>query len=799
MPENDQISNFSDRKVQDRSLDLFGDIDFQKFRLIVQKSLIWIILIIAVSVLSSYLYIRYTVPIYESSSTLKLEMKNDVDALGIPGMQAPATFNNLSGEIELLKSDLIYEQVIEELGDLGISYYSKGRIKDEERFRNSLFEIDLKYIHPDLMDRKIDIQVEDERHCTLKYNLYGKSYENRITFEKPFKNDHFSMIMHRNFDSKNQFDQDDFYIVVNSKNALLSMIEENLVVRILNPTANTLNILYQDPNPLKAKAIVDCVNRVYLKNTLELKNQASKQTINFLNEQLQRTEEKLAESERQLEAFVAENKTNSIRDIYTQSLSQIKEIDKEIHAINLQLNRLSAIQDAFEKGDTLSYHSLAGSSKTLSEFSELMDRILQKKNELKALQYTSNSNTLAFQYLQNEIQSMEKTLQKSTKDGREMLLSELEKLETEKRIIEKEVKNLPEKETEYNRLKRLYDLNEKFYLLLIDKKAEFGISEAGTIPDFQVLSPANLPGSAVFPKKMDVYLIGVGGGIVLSLLLIGIRFITNNTIDSVEEIERVLNVPILGVVPFHKSKSRHSKMVVTENPKSELAEAIRSIRTNLDFMAPESGKSKILSITSTISSEGKTFVSVNLGAVISMSNQKVILLDLDMRKPKLHLALDSSNDYGMSNLLIGRMELDEVIRKTLYDNLDYISSGPPPPNPSELILLPEMDEIIEKLGEKYDVIIMDSPPIGLVTDGIILMKKADIPVYILKAEYSKKGFLKSIGKLQQQKGINHLSLILNGFKRRNQSAYGYGYGYGYGYEDQGYYEDKDKKRFFGLF
>lgn len=793
MPGSEQISN----SPEERSLDLFGDIDFQKFTLILQKSLIWIILILTLSALGSYLYIRYTVPVYESSSTLKLEMKNDVDALGIPGMRAPTNFNNLSGEIELLKSELIYEQVIEELGDLGISYYSKGRIKDEERFRNSLFTIDLKYIHPELKDRKIDIHVEDEKHCILKYSIRDKTYENRVTFGKPFRNNHFSMVIQRSFENKNDFDQDDFYVVVNSKSAMLSMIEENLVVRILNPTANTLNILYQDPNPLKAKAIVDCVNRVYLKNTLELKNQASKQTIDFLDEQLQRTEEKLVESERQLEAFVAENKTNSIRDIYAQSISQIKEIDREIDKVQLQLNRMANIVAAFDQGDTLSYHNLAGNSELLGEFSQIMDRILQKKNELKALQYTSNSNTLAFQYLQNEITSLEKTLKKSSEDSREILESQLKKLNTEKSILENEIQNLPEKETEYNRLKRLYDLNEKFYLLLIDKKAEFGISEAGTIPDFQVLSPANLPSTAVFPKKMDVYLIGIGGGMILSFLLIGVRFFTNNTIDSVEEIERVLNIPILGVVPFHKSKNRHSKLVVTENPKAELAEAIRSIRTNLDFMAPDSEKSKILSITSTISSEGKTFVSVNLGAIIAMSNQKVILIDLDMRKPKLHLALDTANDYGMSNLLIGKMALNEVIRNTSYNNLDYIASGPPPPNPSELILLPEMDDILKKLREQYDVIIMDSPPIGLVTDGIILMKKADIPVYILKAEYSKKGFLKSINKLQNQKGISHLSLILNGFKRRNQSAYGYGYGYGY--EDRGYYEDKDKKRFFGLF
>jgi tyrosine-protein kinase Etk/Wzc len=296
---------------------------------------------------------------------------------------------------------------------------------------------------------------------------------------------------------------------------------------------------------------------------------------------------------------------------------------------------------------------------------------------------------------------------------------------------------------------------------------------------------------------LETYAIGVGISIVLSVILLTVRFISHDTIDSVEEIEKQINVPILGSVPFHTFKGKLTKQVVTDNPKSEIAEAIRTIRTNLDFMIPNNGGKKLLSVTSTIGSEGKTFISVNLGAIISMSNKKVILIDLDMRKPKLHLALEKQNNFGMSNLLVGQMKLSEVINHSSHENLDYISAGPPPPNPSELILLTELDDIISELKDIYDVIIIDTPPIGLVTDGMIIMKKVDLSLYIVRSEYSKRAYLRSINKLHGQTKIQHLSIIFNGVKRHG--GVGYGYGATYGYSDpSGYYEDSEKKSKFNF-
>jgi capsular exopolysaccharide synthesis family protein len=224
--------------------------------------------------------------------------------------------------------------------------------------------------------------------------------------------------------------------------------------------------------------------------------------------------------------------------------------------------------------------------------------------------------------------------------------------------------------------------------------------------------------------------------------------------------------------------------VVDKNPKSSLSESLRAIRTNIDFLTTGKDKKKIISVTSTVASEGKTFIAVNLAGILALSGLKVIILDLDMRKPKLHQAFDLVNDRGMSTLLIGRNTLEECICPTSVENISVIPAGPTPPNPSELLLRRELDDLIVTLQETYDIVLIDSPPVGLVTDGIIIMQKVDLPIYVVRSEYSKRVYLKNITKLVKTNGFRNLSVILNGMDKFKT----YGYGYAYGYD---YYTDDD--------
>jgi capsular exopolysaccharide synthesis family protein len=236
----------------------------------------------------------------------------------------------------------------------------------------------------------------------------------------------------------------------------------------------------------------------------------------------------------------------------------------------------------------------------------------------------------------------------------------------------------------------------------------------------------------------------------------------------------------------------YSQLVVSEAPKSMLAEAMRNLRTNLSYINPDY---RTIAISSSISGEGKTFVALNLGAIIAMSGKKTILLDLDLRKPKIHLGFDVSNDDGMSSLIVGQSKLEKCIKKSRLDNFDFITAGPIPPNPSELLLSQNFKNIIAELKKVYDVVIIDNPPVGLVSDGVKNLTDADIPIYVFKSHYSKRNFAYRIKELFEMQRLKNLNVILNGVHVGRGSVYGYGSGYGYGYGDENGYIQDDLGKF----
>jgi tyrosine-protein kinase Etk/Wzc len=230
---------------------------------------------------------------------------------------------------------------------------------------------------------------------------------------------------------------------------------------------------------------------------------------------------------------------------------------------------------------------------------------------------------------------------------------------------------------------------------------------------------------------------------------------------------------------------------VDKNPKALISEAFRTIRTNLNFIDGSEGP-KIVSVTSTISGEGKTFVAINVAGVLAFTGKKVVIIDLDMRKPKIHKGFGVNNQIGMSTILTGMSEVDECFNDSTMDNLKFITAGPTPPNPSELILGAKLDEVLEYLKTRFDYIVIDNAPVGLVTDGIATIQRAHYPIYVFRAGYSRKMFAQILDRLKNESSVKNLAVVLNDvdISRKIYSYnYGYGYGYGYGGYGGGYYSD----------
>jgi capsular exopolysaccharide synthesis family protein len=352
---------------------------------------------------------------------------------------------------------------------------------------------------------------------------------------------------------------------------------------------------------------------------------------------------------------------------------------------------------------------------------------------------------------------------------------------------------MPETERKLFGFERKFKLNDALYTYLLTKRSEVQIAKASYVPDNEILDIAReAEFTVIAPKSFRNYIIALilGFGIPIAFLLL--RDFFNDKILVIEDIEKVSDFPILGYILHNKEKSF---TIVADEPLSISSESIRAVRTNFQFISKENDKNVVL-ITSSMMNEGKTFISLNLALSFALNNKKTILLNFDLRKPKVQDYLNIENKKGLSLYLSGNASIEEIIVKTPYENLDVILAGTIPPNPMELIAGNKTGLLIEKLKEKYDYIILDSPPIGMVADSMLLLKHTNILLYIVRQNQTlKKVFTHQIEDLHK-KGIQNVNIILNDIqmgKRFQSYSYGYAYAYGYGY-GYGYKLEPDKKR-----
>jgi len=757
-------------------------IDFDKIRQVITKSLPWIAASFIIGLLVAFLYLRYTHPIYNSGSILKLDIKSESGLLGIQN-PLEQDIKGLSGEIEILKSRLFLSKVTEAV-NLDISYYYPAPSRFfsnlvDERFGNSPFKVKYDFIKPSLVDKEIYLQIIDETTYELRID---ENEPLRLLFGERIVNDNFIFTISKTKFFDDQKSYKDFFFIVNSKEAFTDYLENNVAVEPINFNANTVKISLSDPNPIKAKRLIDAIDTIYLNYTKEVKNLASQQKIQFLESQMEKTSMELHEYEDYFEKFTIENRTTDLSSDLSKTILMLNELDSQRFQIRNHLTSINALKKQLSENVQLSNANVPKSFQApLKEYNELI-----KERELKLDNYNENTQVIA--RINHSLSIARETANQRFDEYEENLIKSRKEIKQKRAILESNFSELPSMGTSYNKNQRLYSLQEEFYFSLIKSKIELEIAMAGTVTNFFILSPASLPTTPVHPRKLIIYGMGVVFGLIISILIVALSYLLHDKITSQKDLEKRISIPILGLIPkYMQEKLDFTKLVVNENPKSPVSEALRAIRTNMEFMNTKE-KVKVISVTSTVSGEGKTFIGVNLAAICAYSGQKVIVVDFDMRKPKVHMAFDvPKSNKGVSTILIGKHSIDECLEQSKVENLSFIQSGPTPPNPSELILSSNFLDFLEGLKERFDVIIIDTPPVGLVTDGILVMKNSDLPIYVVRSEYSRMSYIKSIQRLITNNRFNHMSVILNGVR------YGSGYGYGYSYE-AGYYEESEKER-----
>ena len=732
----------------------------------------------------SIFYAYFKIDVYQTSVTIEIGIENRVAKVGAGsltdvidvatsrGMISPDT------EIAIIKSRFLISKALD-IVDFRHRYYTTKNFKERELYNKSPITVDMKN------GEGISFFVENidkNKFRLISSGIYianGKewSYNKIHKYKEKISTDNFELILYRN--TKKKFNNRCRFVVLSEKNALASVLNR-VNAYIYGSFSRIVTINYNDNIALRAKEFTNALAKVYINQSIEKKNREASKTLKFVAKELTKINKELKQSELKLQYF--KKKKNSIR------------LDTKV---NLLLNKLERLKTERSKllidiGITNALYKNIKSSNNLSKIfiSSLRNEVLinsigKLKSSLVKLEslrvdYTDEYDKV--KRLKSEIKQLKNNILNSVIGIRKNQKSRKKFIDLSIKKENKIINALPKEERELGELTRQFKLNEKIYSYLLEKKANVTISKASTVSNSRILDLAMLPKYPSKPKRKLIILTGIFLGLLFAIGLALLRAFLDDRVKYEEDISKESDIPLIGTIP-HIREEDNNKIVVSSSPKSIIAEAFRNIRTNINFIL-KTNNSHIIAVTSTIGNEGKTTICSNLAGIMAMSGKKTIILNVDMRKPTLHHKFNISNDKGMSTLLSYNNTLAEVIQSTEYENIDIIPSGPKPPNPSELIQDEFMEKVLMKLKEVYDVVIVDTPPVGLVTDARMLIHLADITIYVVRAEFSKKAFLKNLEKISIFKNVKGLGVLLNDVK---EDKNGYGYGYKYKYN---YYEEK---------
>ena len=692
--------------------------------------------------LIAFIYLRYTKPLYQSNAVLQIVEEDKVSEV-LGEVTAASQGTNINQEVEFLRSDFLLDQTIKKL-NISTNLYSEGKLLTKDLYKSTRFKlVPISLKDSTLCSRRIDISYRNGK-VDLTYEKAGVQKMVSGLPNKLIKNADFELIIETPnlTELQEAATTNKLYFFFNRRSDLLYQLKKNLVVMAMDLGAKTIQITYDDHNPILCRDVVSKLLESYFEYQEGAKKNNSNKTIDFINQQLDSLSIVVKNSKNDLSDYQKREKIPDPTSLEEELSSKMSDLSEKVLEIDEELTTLYMIADKIKIDpnrvelykmipEMIGKRSFEGS--LLRQIEDLNKLLEQKEDLLKDLTMDNNQ----IKNVNSKIQMRISSIKKSMKVIEDRLLSDKQLLANKINEIETNYYNLPEKAMEYDRLKYMEELNNRYFELFTEKKVQYELSNAGYSSTNRVLTPPVFPDSPLSPNKKLIYGVAIIFGILVGLGLLIWRYLTYNDIINAQDLQKLLppKTNFIGAVPLYKKKMKYSQVVVTESSKSRIAESIRSIRSNMSFINKDA---KVIAVSSSISGEGKTFVILNLAGLIAASGKKTVVIDLDLRKPKVHFGFNAENIDGMSSVISGMSSIESVIRKSHIANLHYITAGPIPPNPSELIQSDEFKQILEKLKELYDVVMIDNPPVGIVSDGIEILANADIPLYVFKANYSKR-------------------------------------------------------------
>ncbi len=775
--------------------------DFRRYFSLFISNWYWFAGALFLALVIAYSINRWGEEIYTVQSTMLISDEEygggfaEMDKV-IPGGDIFRPRQNLRNEIGILKSFGLNYKVTASLTDFQVVYTAIGRrgIAESRLYRDSPFVvIPDTATYWDQPGRRVDIKIlSGERYLMT---IDANDYEGEHAFGERFTQFGFDFTIVPRSTEVSPYIPDGsnrYYFYFANPASLANSYRSRLIIEPIDEEATLVTLTISGLVPEQEADYLNTLMEEYRYLGLSWKNEAAENTINFIDGQLGFISDSLESAEDDMENFRLSNRFVDITTEGNLVLQRLEKYEMERNTLSLQMQYYEYLKEYLVSRNE---SGLIVSPSVMGVSDQLLIRLVEELSNLqlqqKQIGFMVKDDLPAANLITGNVERARASLLENVNNSINQLRISVNDVETRIAGVEKQLGRLPGTERRLIQIQRNFDLNNTVYNFLLEKKAEAGIARASRVSDSRVIDTAEAYNAVrVLPRTRQNYMLALILGLLLPAIAIIIIDLMNNKVIDKKDIERATRAPILG---FISHNSYGSELPVVEKPGSTLAESFRSIRTSLKYFIPE-GQKAVIAITSTVSGEGKTFVAVNLATIISMLGRKTLLVGLDLRKPRIHKILGLHNDNGMSTFLSGNSTFKEVIQKSTVENLWFVSAGPIPPNPAELIERQGMDDFLDEARKQFDYILLDTPPAAVVTDALLLAGRADITLFVVRQRYTSKNTLNLIDEIYRNREIKNPGVIVNdismsgyyGYGLRYGYTMGYAYGYNYGYKYYGH-------------
>ncbi len=721
----------------------------------------------------AFAYIRYTTPIFEASASIMIkdERKGADQSKVLESLNLFGAKKIVENEIEMIQSRTLLRNVVEKLR-LYAPVYAEGKVNVIHAYTQSPVELEVKHLDSLVEAEKIYFSYDKNNQVV---NIQGKDYPLNQWESSPWGTIRF--VPNANYQQP-AVEKPLFFALVQPKK-VIDYLGKQLSIATSGKQSTVIVIKVHDPVPVRGKLVVKELIHQYDLAAVNDKNQLARNTLAYVEDRLDNMLRDLDSTDRSIQEFRTANNLVDIGAQGQQFLQSVGTSDQRVSEIEIQLAALKEVENYVRTSDKNA--GMVPSTLGINDpmLANLLSQLYEAQMQLERLRSTTGENNPVIVSLKEQIGRIRPSILDNIESQKRNLQGSRSSFSTNTNRYSSLLRSMPEKERQLMEISRERSIKAANYQALLQQKEETEMSLNATVSDSRVVDEPESSGKPVSPNIKFIYLLFTLGGLGLAVLFITLKEGMNRTILFRNEIENYTKVPVIGEVIQDTSGEQ---IVIANDKKNFIAEQFRQIRTSLSYLGIGPRKKKVL-ITSSIPGEGKSFVAANLAISLSLTDKKVVVMEVDLRKPKLSEIFDiRSSTVGISNYLIGEKEADEIIKRTdINPNLFIISAGPIPPNPSELILNGRIQELLAYLENVFDYIVIDTAPVSPVTDAYLLSQFCDATLYVVRHGYTPRIYLQLLDENNRVRSLKNLALIFNGVKSRGIGKGGYGNGYGYGY------------------